>query len=85
MSTRGLKINKLASIFEDKSVISITPGYFLKIRTHLSFVISTIHIFVFNYELGFFVDHFLLFVFCVCLSYCIVCALQPFGHLLGKG
>ena len=26
----------------------------------------------------------LLFVFRVCLSYCLVCSLQPCGHLLGK-
>ena len=33
----------------------------------------------------FFCGSFLLFVFCVCLSYCRVCSLQPFGHLLEKG
>ena len=27
----------------------------------------------------------LLFVFRVCLLYCLVCSLQPLGHLLGKG
>ena len=28
----------------------------------------------------------ILFVICVsCLSYCLVCSLQPSGHLLGKG
>ena len=27
----------------------------------------------------------LLFVFRVCLLYCLVCSLQPCGHLLGKG
>ena len=26
----------------------------------------------------------LLFVFRVCLPYCLVCSLQPCGHLLGK-
>ena len=27
---------------------------------------------------------YLLFVFCVCLSYCLFCTLQPCSHLLGK-
>ena len=27
----------------------------------------------------------LLFMFCVCLLYCLVCSLQPWGHLLRKG
>ena len=30
-------------------------------------------------------DTFLLFVLHVCMSYCLVCSLQPCGNLLGKG
>ena len=44
-ANKGIEFTSLTSIFKDKSVISSDPT-FLKIRKPLSFVISTINLFV---------------------------------------